>query len=53
MKRAHRKAHLLVWLLIAPVLGAIIYLAVVNRPEAPVNPELPAELILEDSQEGI
>ena len=44
MKRAHRSAHRLIWLLLAPVLAAIIVIALEVRPDAPVNDALPEAL---------
>ena len=44
MKRAHRSAHRLIWLLLAPVLTAIIIVALQVRPTAPVNDALPEAL---------
>ena len=49
MKRAHRKSHLLLWLILGPVMFATIVLAVLNRPAAPVNDALPEALIEEAS----
>lgn len=48
MKRAHRKTHLFVWLLLAPSLFAIVWLAVMYRPADPVNELLP-ELLIEET----
>lgn len=45
MKRAHRKMHLAVWIIIGPAVMAILVLAVLNRPNAPVNDALPDALI--------
>jgi len=47
MKRAHRKSHLMLWLILGPVMFATIILAVLNRPAAPVNDALPDALIEE------
>ena len=47
MKRAHRKNHLLIWLLLGPAMIAIIILAVLNRPDAVENDRLPASLTQE------
>ncbi|MEL6827525.1 MAG: hypothetical protein AAFN91_14860 [Pseudomonadota bacterium] len=47
MKRAHRKNHLLIWLLLGPAMFAIIILAVLNRPDAVVNDRLPDSLTQE------
>lgn len=45
MKRAHRKAHLATWVILGPVMLAILAFAVLNRPSAPVNDALPDALI--------
>ena len=45
MKRAHRKIHLAAWVILGPVMLAILALAVLNRPGAPVNDALPDALI--------
>ena len=44
MKRAHRRSHLILWLVLTPVLAALLVLAVKVRPDAPVNDTLPAAL---------
>ncbi|MEM6535371.1 MAG: hypothetical protein AAF613_07000 [Pseudomonadota bacterium] len=49
MKRAHRKMHLVLWLLLAPAVFAIVMLAVMYRPADPVNDLLPDLLIEEAS----
>ena len=48
MKRAHRKSHFFVWVILGPVIFAIILLAVLHRPAEPVNEALPDAL----SEEG-
>lgn len=45
MKRAHRKIHFLLWLILGPVIIATLLLAVLYRPAAPVNDALPAALV--------
>ena len=45
MKRAHKKFHLMLWLILGPVMLAIIMAAVMVRPIAPVNDALPTTLI--------
>lgn len=45
MKRAHRKIHLAAWVILGPVMLAVLALAVLNRPSAPVNDALPDTLI--------
>jgi hypothetical protein len=46
MKRAHRRTHLLIWLILGPAMIAALLLAVRYRPDAPVNNTLP-ETVLE------
>ena len=41
MRRAHRKAHVAIWLLITPALVAVIYLALSAQQSVPVNDALP------------
>ncbi|MEO1475541.1 MAG: hypothetical protein AAFS13_04090 [Pseudomonadota bacterium] len=47
MKRVHRRIHVGIWLLVAPAMAAMIWLAVSLRPSPTVNPSLPAPLIEE------
>ncbi len=49
MKRAHRRAHALLWLILAPAMAATIWLSLRARPadDILVNPELPPSLIEE------
>lgn len=47
MKRAHRKSHLWMWLLLGPVMLAVITLAMTHRTAEPVNNVLPPALIKE------
>ncbi|MEO0983701.1 MAG: hypothetical protein AAFX03_13730 [Pseudomonadota bacterium] len=51
MKRAHRRNHFLIWLLMGPVLAAIIILSLQVRPsdDLLINDALPAALIEEAS----
>lgn len=44
MKRAHRKLHLMIWLLLAPLILLVLTLAVLERPSEPVNEALPPQL---------
>lgn len=44
MKRAHRTLHQIIWLVLGPVMAAILWLAVTLRPAEPVNDELPTSL---------
>ena len=44
MRRAHRKAHLVIWLALAPALAILLYLALGERRPAPVNEALPEDL---------
>ncbi|MCR9269498.1 MAG: hypothetical protein ACX94B_11735 [Henriciella sp.] len=47
MKRAHKRAHLLIWIVLAPVIAGLFALSIVMRPGAPVNETLPDVLIEE------
>ena len=49
MRRAHRKVHVLMWVLIAPALAVVLYLALSNRQTTPVNDALPDVLQTETS----
>jgi len=49
MKRAHKRAHILIWLILAPVLILVIKLAVAERPVSPVNDALPSAITEEAS----
>ena len=44
MKRAHRRLHRLVWLLLVPATAAVVWLAADALSEAPENRDLPASL---------
>ena len=44
MKRAHRKVHFILWLVVGAVIFAVLALAVAHRPAEPVNDALPAAL---------
>lgn len=41
MKRPHRRAHVLIWLFVAPALALSLFLALSHRPLEPVNEALP------------
>ncbi|MEL7128947.1 MAG: hypothetical protein AAGK23_05320 [Pseudomonadota bacterium] len=41
MKRAHRRAHAILWLMLTPAIAAILWFAITDRPDAPVNETLP------------
>ncbi len=47
MKRSHRRSHLIIWLILTPLLLAVIKFAVSERPADPVNEALPAALLEE------
>jgi len=47
MKRAHRRMHFAIWAILGPVILWVLVLAVLNRPDAPVNDALPQALIEE------
>lgn len=49
MKRGQRKLHLFAWLLLGPAMIAVLFLAVQQRPAAPINDALPAEVLEETS----
>lgn len=49
MKRAHRRWHLLIWALLGPAIFALLALAIMARPDAPMNDSLPDVLIEEAS----
>ncbi len=44
MRRAHRKVLLAMWLVIAPALAVILFLALSQSPAEPVNEALPDAL---------
>ncbi len=47
MKRSHRSAHRLIWLVLAPVLAAILVVSIMVRPGAVVNEALPFDPVEE------
>lgn len=47
MKRAHGRNHVIIWLVLGPLMIALLALSVMVRPEAPVNEALPGPLIEE------
>lgn len=47
MKRAHQKTHLFIWIILAPIIAAVLILSVMHRPAEPVNETLPGALIAE------
>ncbi len=49
MKRAHRRTHGLVWILMGPILAAILWLSLAVRPNAATleNEALPDALLEE------
>lgn len=47
MKRAHRRMHFAIWAILTPVMIGVLALAILNRPDAPVNDTLPNVLIEE------
>lgn len=50
MRRAHRNMHVLMWLLIAPALALLLFLALSDRQSIPVNDALPEALQTETSR---
>jgi len=49
MKRVHRRRHLAIWILLVPIIGFIVWQAIIERPDAPVLDTLPISL-LEESE---
>jgi len=49
MKRVHRSAHRMVWLLLAPAIAAVLWLAITNRPGPLVNDTLPPSIITDEA----
>ncbi|MEL6300372.1 MAG: hypothetical protein AAFV47_14185 [Pseudomonadota bacterium] len=47
MKRFQRRAHAVVWLLVAPTLAVVLWLGISNRPADPMNDALPPALSTE------
>ncbi|MEM1140291.1 MAG: hypothetical protein AAGH45_10460 [Pseudomonadota bacterium] len=47
MKRTHRKTHLVLWLVLAPAMGGLLWLAISHRPVPPINEVLPTALTSE------
>ncbi len=50
MMQAHRHWHLGLWLVLGPLMLAVMWLALSLRPEAPVNDTLPAGLTAPDTR---
>ncbi|MEL6724887.1 MAG: hypothetical protein AAFZ74_11315 [Pseudomonadota bacterium] len=44
MKRAHKRSHLFIWIVLGPIVAGLLALAVAVRPDAPVNETLPDAL---------
>lgn len=44
MRRAHRRVHIAMWLIIAPALAVVLFLALSQRQAEPVNDALPEAL---------
>jgi hypothetical protein len=42
MQRPHRQRHRIIWLALAPLIAAVIFLAVRSRSEFPVEPPTPS-----------
>ena len=45
MKRAHRTYHHFIWLVLGPLIAAILLVALFHRPPTPDNETLPDTLI--------
>lgn len=52
MKRAHRRWHRLAWLLLAPVLVAVLGVAAIVRTVEPASADVPAPLHAAPVAEG-
>ncbi len=52
MKRAHRQWHRLAWLVLTPLVAAVVGLALAWRSAEPVNADLPAVLLAPAAKEG-
>lgn len=50
MKRAHRSAHKFLWLILVPVMALVLYGAISQRVDTPVNTSLPQSLPEEGSE---
>lgn len=48
MKSAHRAAHRVIWLVLAPAIAVVIWLALAHRPAEPLNNALPGALSAEE-----
>ena len=49
MKRSQRRAHLVYWAVVTPAMIAVLWAALGDRQVDPVNPELPAALVVESN----
>ena len=47
MRRAHRTAHLVIWLILTPLIAVIVWAALAYKPVSAENEALPAALIEE------
>ena len=47
MKRAHRRSHLIIWIVLGPIIAGLFAVAIAVRPDAPKNETLPDALIEE------
>ncbi len=48
MKRAQKRTHLLIWLILGPAIIAVLILAIQHRPDTPINDTLP-EVLLDEA----
>jgi len=48
MTRGHRTAHRLVWLILAPLIAASLWLAIRHRPAEPVSDVVPYTIVTEE-----
>ena len=49
MRRPHRRAHLILWLLIAPGVAAGLVLALMNRPADPRS-AIPDDIVTDEAR---
>ena len=49
MKRAHRRVHFGMWVIIGPLILWILVLAFLHLPNTPENPTIPDEIVEESN----
>lgn len=48
MTRGHRTAHRLIWLILAPLIMASLWLAISHRPSEPVSDVVPYAIVTKE-----